>query len=84
MTNDMLIADFVVATVYERDFELDRALKTAQFRASMDRKHGVVVTRHDFCRFSVVLTTDVPYGTIQERDQAQHTQTHLHNAQLAA
>jgi hypothetical protein len=45
MPNDMLIADFVVATVQERDFELDRALATAKFRASMGRKLGIVVTQ---------------------------------------
>ncbi|TLM88267.1 hypothetical protein [Pseudarthrobacter sp. NamE5] len=84
MTNDMLIADFVVTTVRERDYELDRALTTAKFRASMDRKLGIVLTRHDFCRFSVALTADVPYGTIQERDQAHHTQTLSHEGQLAA
>ncbi|WP_251036841.1 hypothetical protein [Arthrobacter sp. ISL-28] len=72
MPTDVLIADFVVATAEERDFELDRALATAQFQASMDRTLGVVVTRHDFCRFSVSLTADVPYGTIHERDQASH------------
>jgi hypothetical protein len=69
---DVLIADFVVATAEERDFELNRALASAEFQASMDRTLGVVVTRHDFCRFSVSLTADVPYGTIHERDQASH------------
>jgi hypothetical protein len=81
MTNDMLIADFVVATVQERDFELDRALTTAKFRASTSRKLGIVVTRHNFCRYSVTLTADVSYGTIQERD---HAQTHSRPGQLAA
>ena len=71
MQSSMLIADFVVATVEERDFELDRALTTAKFRASMDRQLGVLVTRHDFCRFSVSLTASVPYGTIHECDHAQ-------------
>jgi len=70
MPTDMLIADFVVATVEERNFELERALDTAKFKASMDRQHGVLVTRHDFFRFSVSLTPNVPYGTIQERDHA--------------
>jgi len=84
MTNHMLIADFVVETVQERDFELDRAMATARFRASMDRKLGIVVTRHDFCRFSVALTADVPYGLIHERDHAHHTQAHSHEGQLAA
>jgi hypothetical protein len=84
MTNDMLIADFVVATVQERDFELDRALTTAKFRASMGRKLGIVVTRHDFCRYSVALTADVPHGTIQERDQAHRTETRSQHKQLTA
>jgi hypothetical protein len=68
----VLIADFVVATAEKRDFELDRALSTGHFQASMERRLGVAVTRHDFCRFSVSMTADVPYGTIQERDQASH------------
>lgn len=84
MTNYMLIADFVVTTVQERDFELDRTLSTAKFRASMDRKLGIIVTRHDFCRFSIALTADVPCGTFQERDQAHRIQTHSHQGQRAA
>jgi hypothetical protein len=74
MPTDMLIADFVVATIEERDFELNRALATAQFRASRDRRLGILVTRHDFCRFSVSLTTNVPYGTIHEHDHAGQSQ----------
>jgi hypothetical protein len=84
MPNDMLIADFVVETVQERDFELDRALATAKFRASMGQKLGIVVTRHDFCRFSVSLTADVPYGSIHERDQAHHPQIQARQPLLAA
>jgi len=84
MTNDTLIADFVVATVQERDFELERAITTAEFRASKDRKLGIIVTRHDFCHFSVALTADVPYGLICERDHADHTHMHSHEGQLAA
>jgi hypothetical protein len=84
MPNNMLVADFVVETVQERDFELDRALATAKFRASMERKLGIVVTRHDFCRFSVSLTADVPYGSIHELDQAHHAQIQPKQQQLAA
>lgn len=51
MPSDMLVADFVVATVEERDFKLDRALTTAKIKASTDRKLGVVVIRHDFAAF---------------------------------
>lgn len=69
MRTYMLIADFVVKTVEERNYELNRALGTAIFKASIDRKLGVLVTRHDFCRFSVALTATVPYGIIHERDR---------------
>lgn len=64
----MLIADFVVTTPEERDFELSRALATAKLQAAVAGKLGVLVTRHDFSRFSVSLTPTVPYGVIQERD----------------
>jgi hypothetical protein len=84
MKNEMLIADFDVATVQERDFELDRALTTAKFRAALGRKLGIVVTRHDFCRFSVALTAEVPYGTIQEHDQLQRGKTLPNSGHLAA
>lgn len=70
MRDEKLIADFVVATLEERDFELNRALSTARSITSMDARLGVLVTRHDFWRFSVALTAEVPYGQIQERDYA--------------
>lgn len=70
MLNETLIADFVISTIEERDFELGKALDTAKYKASRDRKQGVVVTRHDFCRFTVSLTENVPYGMIRERDHA--------------
>lgn len=64
----MLIADFVVTTTEERDFELSKALATAKFQAATIGKLGILVTRHDFSRFSVSLTPTVPYGVIHERD----------------
>ncbi|MFK4639474.1 hypothetical protein [Paenarthrobacter histidinolovorans] len=70
-TPEMLIADFVVGSAQERDFELDRALGTARFKAAMEGKQGILVTRHDFCRFSVRLTSTVPFGAIHEKDNAE-------------
>ena len=67
----MLIAHFVVATREERDTELARALVTAKIEAAATGKHGVLITRHDFSRFSVSLSQTVPYGIIHERDYAQ-------------
>lgn len=64
----MLIADFVVTTPEERDTELARALTAAKNQAAATGKLGVLVTRHDFSRFSVSLSPTVPYGVIHERD----------------
>lgn len=64
----MLIADFIVRTPEERDTELAQALVTAETQAAQTGKLGVLVTRHDFSRFSVTLTETVPYGITQERD----------------
>lgn len=72
MPNDMLIADFIVNTPNERDHRLEDALAAAESKAPMGRKLGVLVTRHDFRRFSVRLTAEVPHGTIQEHDYAHH------------
>lgn len=66
----MLIADFVVTTPQERDSELSKAVASAKFQAAMAGKFGVLVTRHDFSRFSVSLTPSVPYGAIHEQDYA--------------
>lgn len=71
MSTNMLIADFVVATPEERDHELAKALAAAKFKAGMYGELGVLVTRHDFCRFSVSLSPAVPFGSIYERDYAQ-------------
>jgi hypothetical protein len=70
LQEDAPIADFVVTSLEERDLHLDRAIDTAQVLASVDVKLGVLVTRHDFRRFSVALTPEVPYGLIKERDLA--------------
>jgi hypothetical protein len=70
MPTDMLIADFIVSTPNERDHQLEGALAAAESRTSIDRKLGVLVTRHNFHRFSVRLTAAVSYGTIKEHDYA--------------
>lgn len=66
----MFVAEFVVSTVNERNQQLDIALAAAEPKASRERGLGVLVTRHDFHRFSVWLTAAVPYGRIEERDWA--------------
>ncbi|QOD05590.1 hypothetical protein IDT60_17405 [Pseudarthrobacter sp. BIM B-2242] len=69
--DERLIADFVVATPEERDSKLDRAVSAARTLASIDARLGILVTRHDFWRFSVALSADIPFGQIQECDFAQ-------------
>lgn len=64
------VTEFVVTTPKERDSELDSASAAAESNSSIGPRLGVLVTRHDFCRFSVSFTADVPYGLIEERDYA--------------
>lgn len=68
--SDIIVAEFVVSTLNERNHQLDSAVATAKSKASLDRRFGVFVTRHDFRRFSAWLTSDVQHGTIEERDWA--------------
>jgi hypothetical protein len=49
---------------------LDAAEKLAQVRALSEGTHGILVTRHGPASFTVALSSDVPYGTTQERDLA--------------
>jgi hypothetical protein len=55
------------AELYEM---LEVAVAAAQDDAFASRKHGILVTRHDFGHFSVALSTNVPFGLIREDDQA--------------
>jgi hypothetical protein len=68
-----IIADFKVdhkAELYEK---LDAAVAAAHTDALTDGKQGVLMTRHDFGHFSVTLSPNVPFGIIQEDDQALRT-----------
>ncbi|MFF1385588.1 hypothetical protein ACFVWT_18705 [Arthrobacter sp. NPDC058288] len=69
--DEQLVADFVVTTLEERDSKLDSAVSFAHTLASIDAQLGILVTRHDFWRFSVSLSEDVPYGQVQECDLTQ-------------
>lgn len=64
-----VIADFKVKQKAELHEKLDAAVAAAQTDALVDGRHGVLVTRHDFDRFSVALSPDVPFGLILEDDQ---------------
>jgi hypothetical protein len=55
------------ATLYER---LNAAVAAAHADPRTKTGMGVLVTRHNFDRFSVPLSPNVPFGITQERDQA--------------
>jgi hypothetical protein len=65
-----VISDFRVQDKAELYQKLDAAVTAAQAHASVDGAAGVLVTRHDFSRFSVTLSPNVPFGLIHEVDQA--------------
>lgn len=64
-----IIANLVVNSREDRDVQLDRAVAAAH-KELQDLPYGILVTRHDYARFTVSLTPAVPYGQIQELDQA--------------
>lgn len=45
---------------------LDDAITLAESMARQEGRCGVLVTRHDYGRFSVTISPEVPYGTTQE------------------
>jgi hypothetical protein len=67
MEQDIVI-DIIVANTAQRDAELNRAVQIAAECASQEKRRGIVVTRHNFSRFTVKLTPEVPFGLIQEND----------------
>ena len=65
-----VIAEISVKNRPEMESELNLAVATAIRKTKPDRLHGILVTRHDFFRFTVSLTPTVPFGLIRENDQA--------------
>lgn len=65
-----IVADFKVqekATLNER---LSAEVAAAHADPRTKTGMGVLLTRHEFDRFSVALSADVPFGITQEDDQA--------------
>jgi uncharacterized alkaline shock family protein YloU len=50
----------------ELEEELDRAVQGAVQEALKNPGRGVLVTRHDHQKYTVELSSDVPYGMISE------------------
>ena len=65
-----LIADIVITDPTSRDAQLNSAVKVAAEIAGQDQHCGILITRHDFRKFTVALSPDVPFGLIQEHDLA--------------
>ncbi|KRE72733.1 hypothetical protein [Arthrobacter sp. Soil762] len=63
-----IISDFVVTNTAQRDIELNLAIQFAAECATAGKHRGILITRHDFSRFTVALSPDVPFGVIHERD----------------
>ena len=51
--------------------DLDLAVKRVISHAVEIGQHGVLVTQHNYCLYSVTLSEDVPYGQIEERRSAE-------------
>ncbi len=49
--------------------DLNKAVDIVRARAMQERRHGILVTRHDFATYTVAVSRDVPYGeTLERRD----------------
>lgn len=65
-----LISDIVITDPTSRDTELNMAVKMAAELATREKRCGILVTRHDFSKFTVALSPDVPFGLIHEQSLA--------------
>lgn len=63
-----LISEIVIMDPTTRDTELNTAVKIAAELAAQEKLYGILVTRHDLSRFTVALSSDVPFGLIHEHD----------------
>jgi hypothetical protein len=69
MESPEIVMDFRIRDKQTLDKQLNAAVETAIQRAVPERK-GVLITRHDMTRFTVTVTTEVPFGTIHEHDHS--------------
>lgn len=69
MESPELVTDFRIKDKLTLDQKLNAAVETAIQRALPERR-GVLVTRHDARRFTVTVTTEVPFGLIYEHDHS--------------
>lgn len=66
----MTVADFpLILTVADRasmDSRLDAAVTAAKAQALVEKRHGILVTRHSMDEFTVALSETVPFGLTRE------------------
>lgn len=68
MRSDRVISEFRVESASEAVIRLGQAVAEAELEAHAEQTRGVVVMRHDFDHFSVVLSSMVPFGVTIEQD----------------
>jgi len=68
MSTNPIIMEIRCDSSSELEETLSAAVAAAELRAYSTRSGGVVVTRHDFDRFTVETTSAVPFGLTLERD----------------
>lgn len=60
----------------ELEQRLEDAVSAARKRAiTFGRREGILVTRHDYNLFTVVLDSTVPFGLTMEQEQWRHPAT---------
>ncbi|BCW05725.1 hypothetical protein [Arthrobacter sp. NtRootA1] len=68
MSPDLVFADFRCTSAMEAEQEITAAVAAAELHAYSSQAGGVLVTRHDFNRFSVQISPLVPFGCTVEHD----------------
>lgn len=63
-----IIADLLVQNPADKETQLTLALGTAIQAAKVEKACGVLVTRHHYAKFTVALSSTVPYGQTYELD----------------
>ncbi|MDQ0029907.1 hypothetical protein J2S89_001729 [Arthrobacter bambusae] len=69
-----VVAELEVENSTDAEAQLSLALGSAISAARSERNCGVLVTRHQYTRFTVALSSTVPYGETRELDLAPHRQ----------
>lgn len=50
------------------ELQLDEAVAAARSMAMHEKRHGILVTRHDYHSFTVALSEAVPFGLTHEHE----------------